>query len=277
MAARRIEKELESSPELLDIPGASVCVHCGDADCSGTCVQNQLASGIIETIAWERPSSLHNRGSLLWRHWLTSRKACVEPEVFLLRMHEGSVGAALSFGIVAETIAVGSFALPWGLLAWLLAPGLLRTVAQDPVLSKMAVRAVGYGLPSLAILLVLAHAVHGLGTYLGAKRAGAVQGMDQGWRAALRFGLYACAWDITISPFGALMLLLTAGPKATLATLKLGRGLPTRSTLAFLRARYGLDGAPMKRALWTSYVAAIAVTLVLTVIILALIVTSTTH
>jgi hypothetical protein len=146
-----------------------------------------------------------------------------------------------------------------------LAPTWLAHLALDPVSRTMAIRIVLTGVPALAALLVLAHAAHGLALDVGARKVGAPSAR----RRALRFGLYAAGWDVVIGPLGAAVLGIKEGAEAALGVSQLAVGLPSRSARAFLRGAYGLDAANAQKAMRTSHVTAVVVTLIGALAILA--------
>jgi hypothetical protein len=99
-------------------------------------------------------------------------------------------------------------------------------------------------LPSLALLLVAAHAAHGLAVDRGARGAGAPGAR----RRALRFGLYSSGWDLVLGPVGVVLLAAKEGLGSTRALARLGVGLPSRCARAFLRGAYHLEGERAARA-----------------------------
>lgn len=247
--------------ELFDVPAAVVCAHCGEADCPG-CESEQSRSGIVAIVAWERPAPTFER------LWATARSTTRDAEGFFELLPDGPVLPALRFAALCELLAASAIVLSMVPVAALVAPGWLRHVAVDPVARSIALRAIVLGLPALASLLVVAHAAHGLSIDVGARKVGARSARTR----ALRFGLYACGWDLVVGPLGAVVVTAKEGVKAGFGVLELATGLPTRATRAFLRGAYALDGARAKRALATSYVGAAVATIVGAVAILAAIV-----
>jgi hypothetical protein len=268
----------DSAPELFDIPGAAVCAYCGDSACPGMCeVAGRLqTSGVYQVIPWEQPSG-RGASSIAAKFWTTAERACTEPEIFFLRVHEGSVGRALSFALLCEVFAVGSFVAVWGGFGYLSVPWLLRAVAADPWLSKAANRALLYGVPSFMLLLVFAHATFGIATHIGGTKASAatrerapndVDEADRGWSAALRFGLYGCAWDVLASPAGVLALLIMGGPKRVIRSLKASRGQVRRGTNTFLQSFHDVSTTQLPVATRISYIGAAIVTVVMSLLVL---------
>lgn len=241
----------EASSDLLDVPAAVICTICGEADCPG-CAHTQSRSGIVAIVAWERSAPL------LSRLWATARCTTRDAEGFFELLPDGPVSPALGFAAICEVLAASAVVLSLVPVAALVAPDWLAHLAIDPQARGVALRVVFLGIPGLAALLVLAHAAHGLSIDLGARRAGA----DGARSRALRFGLYACGWDLVIGPLGAIVVAFKEGVSPALSVMSLASGLPTRATQAFLRGCYHLDGARATRALTTSYAGAILATVI---------------
>jgi hypothetical protein len=238
--------------DAFDVPAAVVCALCGDADCPG-CANERSRSGIVSIVAWERS------GPPLGRMWSTARSATMEAEPFFATLPDGPVSPALRFAVLSELLAAAAMLLLGVPFAAALAPTWLAHLALDPASRTMAIRIVLTGVPALAALLVLAHAAHGL----------ALDGAPSARRRALRFGLYATGWDVVIGPLGAIVLGIKDGAQAALGVSQLAVGLPSRSARAFLRGAYGLDAANAQKAMRTSHVTAVVVTLIGALAILA--------
>jgi hypothetical protein len=263
---REAREELErpsregSSPDLFDVPAAVVCALCGDADCSGCENRDLSRSGIVAIIAWERPAM-----PMFSRLWATARATTRDAEGFFELLPDGPLMPALRFAALCELVASGAVFLSLVGVAAIVAPEWLRHVALDPIARSIALRLLLLGLPGFAALLVVAHAAHGLSIDFGATRNGA-----RGARSrALRFGLYACGWDLVMGPLGAVIVAVKEGLKSALALTSSLSGLPTRSTNAFVRGCYRLDGDRARQALGTSYVGATLATILFAVIVLA--------
>lgn len=245
--------------ELVDVPAAVVCALCDDPDCTG-CEHEQSRSGIVAIVAWERPLV-----PPMTRLWATARSTTRDADTFFEALPDGPVMPALRFAALCELMAVSSFFVLLLPIAAVVAPEWLTHVVMDAPARSLALRLVILGLPAFAGLLVVAHAAHGLSIDYGATRQGAVSRKTR----ALRFGLYACGWDLVIGPLGALLIAVKEGAKNSLEVLNLGRGLPTRATKAFLRGCYRLDGERAKQALGTSYVGAAFATVIGALVIFA--------
>lgn len=250
--------DLQASNDFVEVPAAVVCATCGDPDCMG-CAEERSRSGVISIVAWERP------GPALSRMWLTAKAASQNAEAFFETLPDGPIVPALRFAILAELCASASMlAMLAGGAALLLAMfGLFPDGASLAIAFRVALVAVC----GLAALLVGAHATHGFALDMGARRV--LPGIERKWSRALRFGLYAAGWDLVLGPIGFFVLLFREGPKAAFGIARTGMGLPTRSSLAFLRGAYRIDSAEAKPALRTSYAGAAIATLVCAVVIIA--------
>jgi hypothetical protein len=269
-AARRRDPKLEQSlEEWLDrdgsgdlgdeIPAAVVCVRCGDADCVG-CENSELSrSGIVSIVAWERPAT-----PVLNRLWSTARSSTRDAEAFFELMPDGPLMPALRFAATCELLASGAAFLGFVAVAAIVAPEWLKHVALDPYARSIAFRVLVLGLPAFAGMLVVAHAAHGLSIDAGARKQGGRPARSR----ALRFGLYACGWDLVMGPIGAVVVAIKEGFGEALNLASALSGLPTRATNAFLRGCYHLEGERAKKALGTSYVGATAATLVFALVLI---------
>ncbi len=261
---RRSENEHESleerldrealSADLVDVPAAVICALCRDVDCPG-CDQklDPSRSGIVAIVAWERPGV-----PLFARLWSTARGTTQDAEGFFELLPDGPIVPALRFAAGCELLAASAMVCAFVPCAALVAPEWLRHLALDPQARSLALRVLFLGVPAFAGLLVLAHAAHGLSIDRGAAKNGAVRRRTR----ALRFGLYACGWDLVIGPLGALVVAWKEGPKAALDLTQLASEVPARATRAFLRGCYGLDGEAALRARRTAFAGAVVATLV---------------
>jgi hypothetical protein len=237
----RLDREALST-DLVDVPAAVVCLVCGEADCVGCEDRDQSRSGIVAIVAWERPAM-----PALVRLWSTARSTTRDAEGFFELLPDGPVLPALRFAAICELLAAGSMLLAFLPVAAILAPDWLRHIALDPHARSIALRVVFLGIPAFAGFLVFLHAVHALSIDVGASRSGARRARSR----ALRFGLYACGWDLVMGPLGAIVVAFKEGAKAALGVLDLA-SVPGRSTRAFLRGCYRLEGESAKKALATA-------------------------
>lgn len=243
----------------VDVPAAVVCAVCGDALCSG-CEHELSRSGIVSMVAWERPGV-----PVLARLWATAHATTISGETFFEHLPDGPLVPALRFAVLAELMAASGlmlFSLP---LVVLCAPAWVRHVVLDGGARDVATRVLLVGVPALALMLVAAHAAHGLALDRGARTVGA-----RGTRArALRFGLYATGWDLVLGPVGAIVLGVKEGLGSIFALFQLGVGLPGRCTRAFLRGAYRIEGGRVERANRSATAMAVTVTLLGAIAVLA--------
>ncbi|MCA9587239.1 MAG: hypothetical protein KC657_18050 [Myxococcales bacterium] len=256
----RVPTPVDSDLELMDVPAAVVCVQCGQGEC--ICESERSRSGIVAIVAWERP------GAWGERLWTTARSTTSDAEAFFELLPDGPIAPAFRFAATCELLAITSMALVLVPIAAVVAPGWLKHLALDDAARSVALRVVLLGIPAFAALLVAAHVAHGMSIDWSAGRVGARRSASR----ALRFGLYACGWDLVIGPLGAAVVAMREGVSASFGLLGLASGLPTRATRAFLRGCYRLDGERAKKAIAGSYVGAAVATLVATVAVLAAIV-----
>lgn len=218
------------------------------SDCGGSCVDPR-ASGVFALIPWERAEWPWHRRLLA-----TARASTLDCEVLFASLPDGPVAPALTFALTAELVAALGLVVTLAAPLCALFPDVARACLFDPALRGLALRGLAAGVPGLALLLSLAHALHGLSIDLGGRRHTSLGRDARPSRTlALRFGLYAAGWDLMIGPVGAVLLAVTSGPRAMVRGLGLVSGLPTRATLAFLKGAYHLDGEPARRALRVSY------------------------
>jgi hypothetical protein len=254
---KRLDRESPSS-ELLDVPAAVVCALCGDVDCAG-CENEQSRSGIVAIVAWERAQA-----PALARLWSTARSTTRDAEGFFELLPDGPIMPALRFAALCEVLAASVWMLAMMLVAVVVRPDWVAHVALDPHARAIALRVLILGVPAFAGLLLLLHSTHGLSIDVGATRNGARSARSR----ALRFGLYACGWDLVMSPIGMVVVSIKESVGAGLGVLGAGNGLPTKATRAFLRGCYRLDGERAKSALGTSYVGAVTATGIGVVVVL---------
>jgi hypothetical protein len=247
--AARVSETSEDLFDQVDVPAAVVCAQCGDAECPG-CASELSRSGVMAIVAWERPGA-----PFFTRLWSTARAATFDSDRFFESLPDGPVSPALRFAIVSELFAATAMVLAVFVPLAAAAPMWLKHLVLDEgaVVGKLAV----LGVPSLAMLLVAAHAAHGWALDRGARRLGVRPAPAR----ALRFGLYAAGWDLVIGPLGAIVVAIKEGISASLRVGTVAMGLPTRSARAFLRGCYHLDGKSAEPALRASYVAAVIATI----------------
>jgi hypothetical protein len=222
----------DSAFDLIDVPAAVVCAACGNPDCVGCGIEEPTnASGVMAIIPWERPGV-----GLLPRLWQTSYLATTHARTFFGALPEGDISSALAFAFVCETVAVSG--LGFGACGLALAflpdlPGLLR---EDHALLMTVVRGLSFGGLLLVVAMVSVHAAHGVALDFAARRHG-TRKRGRG----LRFGLYACGWDLITLPFGLLALALIEGIPAARRAVPLGLTAPLQSAEAYLVGVHGLE------------------------------------
>jgi hypothetical protein len=247
----------ETGLDFVEIPAAIVCALCGSADCPG-CAEEKTKSGIVAIVPWERS------GSVMSRLWTTARSTTRDAEGFFHSLPDGQVWPALRFAMLAETFAATAMLVCFaGLMTLVFPMYVVSLIASGPTL---VIRALTLAIPGLATLLVAAHAVHGLALEMGTG-----EGNRKATRG-LRFGLYACGWDLVIGPFGFVVVAIKEGLGAAFGLAKLAVGLPSRSARAYLKGAHHLEGDQASGALRASYVAAVIATIVCAVLLLAAVV-----
>lgn len=241
----RLDRDRPSGAELFDVPAAVVCLRCGEADCAGRCEEELSCSGVALVIAWERPLI-----PLFTRLWATARSSTRDAESFFEAMPDGPVLPALRFAALAETLTLCAWTVLLVPIAAVVAPQWLKHVAFDADARAIALRVVLFGIPAFAAVLVTAHAAHGLAIDRGATKTGARPARTR----ALRFGLYACGWDLVIGPLGAIVVALREGAGAALGLAAVAADVPSKATRAFLRGCYRVEGERAKAANATAFV-----------------------
>src|SRR5690606_1195891 len=116
-----------------------------------------------------------------------------------------------------------------GALALLVLPAIGATLVESASLRASVARIIGFAVPGLALVMVLLHVAHGVSLDRAARQQGSRQ-----TGLGLRFGLYACGWDLVTLPFGLLLLTLTDGPFTALRHSGRGVTAPNRAALAYL-------------------------------------------
>jgi hypothetical protein len=222
-----------------DVPAAVVCAFCGKPECQGcmSVEEPTNASGVVAIVPWER------RGlGLATRLWATARLATLSHRELFAALPEGESRPALAFACVAEFAA----ALGVGVCAALalgLAPDLTSTVLHDPYLRGLLWRAFAFGVPGLAALMIALHALHGVLVDRAATRAGS---RKRG--RGLRFGLYACGWDLVTLPVGLAIVVATEGLAAARRAAGLAVTVPAQATEAYLTGVHALDPERARKA-----------------------------
>jgi hypothetical protein len=229
----------DSAFDLIDVPATVVCAGCGDPACIGCVVEEATnQSGVVAIIPWERP------GVGFWRRlWQTSTLATMHARTFFGALPDGEISTALSFALVCETLAVSGLALGAALLALLFLPSLPRLLLDDPALRGTVARGAGAGAFLLILTMVALHAIHGLALDAAARHYG-----GRRFGRGLRFGLYACGWDLITLPLGLIITALSSGLAAARRAVPLGLTAPAQASEAFLIGMHGLSPEAARRA-----------------------------
>ncbi len=196
------------------------CVRCGQPDCAG-CDDAPRAALDPAELAWEA-----GRGTLGSRLWATAVASSVEPGRTFGLLQDGPLASAFAFSLLAETLAIGSVGLVALGLSFALVPELTAKLLSDAVVLGFAAAA----LIGASLLMVLLHAVWGLCLEWGAQRAGS----PARFRYGLRFGFYACGWDLLTSPLGLAHEVLTRGPRRGLVPVLAAIRVPRSALEAYL-------------------------------------------
>jgi hypothetical protein len=240
----------ERVDSLWDVPAAVLCAACGDAECPGCATAEDDASGVVAIVPWERPVA-----GVWTRLWLTARATTQGADAFFSALPDGDLHPAVRFAIIAELLAISAMLSVIVPLAALALPNVALAVINDPHARTTALRFVVIGVPVLTLWMVAAHAGHGAALDLGARRSGARPQR----RRALRFGLYACGWDLMVGPLGALVTLVGSGWRACAELPALSMIVPGRSSLALLQGVYGLKADQAVRARGAGTAAAVVI------------------
>ena len=222
----------DSAFDLIDVPATVVCAGCGDPACVGCVIEEPTnQSGVVAIIPWERP------GVGFWRRlWQTSTLATLHARSFFGALPEGEVSTALKFALICEAIAVSGLALGGLLLALVVLPSLPRLLLEDPALRRTIVRGAAAGVVMLVLAMVSLHTIHGVALDAAARRFG-----GRRFGRGLRFGLYACGWDLITLPLGLLITALSGGFAAARRAAPLGLTAPAQASEAFLVGMHGLS------------------------------------
>ncbi len=248
----------EEPPDIFDVPAAVLCARCGQPDCAGCEDPSEEASGLVAIVPWERP------GGTWKRLWGTARAATLSAETFFAALPDGPVRPAASFAVLAELLAVASMFVMLVPVVALALPGLAAAIVADPHIRVRAMFWTAIAIPALSVWMVVAHAAHGYALDLGVRRAG---GRSQR-RRALRFGLYACGWDLMSGPLGAIAAAFSDGRKAAGAALSASMRVPSRATIALLQGVYALSPAAVVRVRKWGTISAVIVTITSALVVL---------
>jgi len=210
-------------------------------------------SGVLAIIPWERSDT-----GLWKRLWSTANATTQGAESFFAVLPDGDISPAMRFAVIAELLAVLSMVAIFMPIVALALPNLAVEVARNPAVRASVLRWLALGVPALSLWMVAAHVTHGAALDAGARR----QGYPGQRRRAVRFGLYACGWDLMAGPLGAVVTLASKGLQATLALGELAMFVPGKASAALLTGVYKLSPEAAARARRTGTVAAALIALV---------------
>lgn len=229
----------DAALDLSEVPAAVVCALCGKPDCAGCLPLDERTnpSGVVAIVPWER-------GGQGWvrRLWATARLTTLAHRELFSGLPEGGVQGPLTFAILSEMLAALGLSICVG-GAILLLPDMASTVLVDPELRAVLLRTLAVGLPGLVVTMVTLHALHGVLIDRAARRVGSSK-RGRG----LRFGLYACGWDLVTMPLGLLVIALTEGLTAARQAATLGLSVPNQAARAYLSGVHALHPERAKRA-----------------------------
>lgn len=226
--------EFEGDEGVLDyseVPAAVVCAACGLPDCACELERPSAFSGVVAIVPWERAG-----GSAPSRLWATAKLATLSPAGFFSALPPGRLGAPLRFAVLSELLAALGLCATIGGAVLLVLPAVGSELLSDPSLRQQLLRSLAWGVPALASAMVLLHAAHGIALDAAARRRGSLQG-----GRGLRFGLYACGWDLVTLPLGLMLLTLTDGPVTALRHSARGVTAPKSAAMAYLTQVHRLE------------------------------------
>lgn len=247
MARQREQPDPEGEGD--DIPPAITCATCGLSTCEGCTAEE------VKPLPWLAPSVLP------WEQSAPTLRSLLETALLTAERPGRSFGQlggsrltqAFAFALVCELLAISSL-ITIGIIGslWLM-PKLARNLLSDP--------RVWLAVFSLTIFctlgMVALHAVWGDYLERGVRRAGAQRDV----RLGLRFGLYACGWDLITSPAGILFCLLFRR-SGFLGPLIAASQVPRRAMRAYLGDCRDMTEEAQTRALQHATWLALATTLV---------------
>jgi hypothetical protein len=224
--------------ELVEVPATVVCATCGLPECSCEVDRPSAFSGVVAIVPWERPG-----GTLLSRLWATSKLATLSPASFFSALPPGGLVAPLLFAVLAELLSALGLVATFGALGLLALPAIGPELVNDRALQRLLWKIVSWGVPALSLGMVLLHAAHGVALDVGARREGSTQP-----GRGLRFGFYACGWDLVTLPFGLLVLTMTDGPLTAIRHSARGLTAPGSAALAYLTHVHRFEREQAQRA-----------------------------
>jgi hypothetical protein len=228
----------EGALDLSEVPATVVCATCGLPECNCELDRPSGFSGVVAIVPWERPG-----GTVLSRLWATAKLGTLAPAAFFSALPPGGLVSPLVFAVLAEALAALGLCATFGAVGLLAVPALGNELLSNVALQGMLLRFVAWGVPGLAITMVLLHAGHGVALDAAARREGSRQN-----GRGLRFGFYACGWDLVTLPLGLLVLTLTDGPVSALRHSGRGLTAPNSAAMAYLAHVHHFERDAARRA-----------------------------
>jgi hypothetical protein len=176
--------------------------------------------------------------------WFTALASSTQPAKIFGALPDGRVRSALAFALLAEIMAIGSLGSVLALAALAVAPDLSARILTAPAFLAGALGL----LVGLSLLMVALHIVWGLCVELGARNSGAPARFRQG----MRFGLYACGWDLLTSPAGVVEGLLSRGFVHAWHPIVQAIRVPRAALRAYVEDYRHLDGQAQRRGVQLS-------------------------
>ena len=236
----------DESLQETDIPPTVSCAHCGLSTCDGGCVGPASSDRAPKHGEFEHPGFLWEIETRTgyWRRLTLTALDSVQPERFAW-LGPSAFPRMWHFAIIAEALAILSFALPVCALLAALFPRLAWAVIRSPELTGLAMA----GVSAVIAAVVLLHVLWGLSLEWGLRLAGSKSNFHHGQR----FALYACGWDLLSSPAGFVLVALYRDRKMAHDALGAGLKAPRAALSSYLGAR-GLPADKQMRVVAVSFV-----------------------
>ncbi|HEX9620447.1 MAG TPA: hypothetical protein VF989_09940 [Polyangiaceae bacterium] len=218
-----------------EVPPAVTCATCRLADCLG-CPPPAPDAPLGEGVAWECSA-----GSFHERLWLTALATSTRPAHVFGALPEGRLVPAFAFALLAEGVAIGSLVVTAALAAWLAAPEWTRLMFGNATAAWLAVTLLAVA----SVAMVTFHALWGLCLEVGAR----TRERAAHYRQGLRFGLYACGWDLLTSPAGVVQGIAARGLFRAWGPILSAARVPSVAMRAYLSTCRGIDGAAQRRGM----------------------------
>lgn len=218
-----------------DVPPTVHCARCGRVDCAGCTAPKREDACDDSALPWETST-----GSVHQRLWRTALLTSMLPARTFGELADGRLGPAFAFALLAETVALGSLGAVAALGGYLLAPDLWLSFVTSPT---VVLACAGLVLGAAA-LMVLLHVLWGVCLELGAR---STEGSLE-LRHGMRFGLYACGWDLLTSPAGVLQGILARGPRRAWGPIAAAVRVPMPAMRAYFALCRKLGPEAQRRA-----------------------------